>query len=67
MLEKNDPRQAQGLASSVIRFIESEREAMDAVNRALRQSSKLQKQWSQRDDKENWDERWERLNLLLMN
>ena len=64
MLEKNDPRQAQGLASSVIRFIESEREAMDAVNRALRQSSKLQKQWSQRDDKENWDERWEKIESL---
>lgn len=64
MLEKNDPRQAQGLASSVIRFIESEREAMDAVNRALRQSSKLQKQWSQRDDKENWDERWEQIESL---
>lgn len=64
MLEKNDPRQAQGLASSVIRFIESEREAMDAVNRALRQSSKLQKQWSQRDDKEHWDERWEKIESL---
>ena len=64
MLEKNDPRQAQGLASSVIRFIESEREAMDAVNRALRQSSKLQKQWSQRDDKKNWDERWEKIESL---
>ena len=64
MLEKNDPRQAQGLASSVVRFIESEREAMDAVNRALRQSSKLQKQWSERDDKENWDERWEKIESL---
>ena len=64
MLDKNDPRQAQGLASSVIRFIESEREAMDAVNRALRQSSKLQKQWSQRDDKSDWDERWQKIESL---
>lgn len=64
MLAKNDPRQAQGLAASIIRFIETEREAMDLVNRGLRQSSKLSKQWKGRDDQEDWNTRLEEIETL---
>lgn len=64
MLAKNDPRQAQGLAASIIRFIETEREAMDLVNRGLRQSSKLSKQWKGRDDQEDWNTRLEEIEAL---
>ena len=64
MLEKNDARQAQGLAASIIRFIETEREAMDLVNRGLRQSSKLSKQWKGRDDEDEWNIRMEEIESL---
>ena len=64
MLEKNDPRQAQGLAASIIRFIETEREAMDLVNRGLRQSSKLSKQWKGRDDEDEWNTRLKEIESL---
>ena len=48
---------AKGLADGIIREINSEREAMDDVRRALRQKKHLVSRWAQRDDIAEWDSR----------
>ena len=48
---------AKGLADGIIREINSEREAMDDVRRALRQKKHLVSRWAQREDVAEWDSR----------
>ena len=48
--------QAIGLADGVVRSIVQEREAMDNVQRALRQRKKLISQYQDRDDETDWTE-----------
>ncbi|MBT60103.1 MAG: hypothetical protein CMA63_00940 [Euryarchaeota archaeon] len=56
-IEAGSPSQAIGLADGVVRSLESEREAMDTVRRALKQRNKLVSQYQNRDDKTEWDDR----------
>ena len=56
-LDSGNAGQAIGLADGVVRSIHSEREAMDTVQRALRQRKKLVAQYESRDDRNEWDER----------
>ena len=56
-LDSGDAGQAIGLADGVVRSIHSEREAMDTVQRALRQRKKLVAQYESRDDRNEWDDR----------
>ncbi|MDP6869953.1 MAG: hypothetical protein QGI21_04195 [Candidatus Poseidoniaceae archaeon] len=54
-LESGDHAQAKGLADGVVREINSEREAMEDVRRALRQKVHLISRWNTRDDSQEWD------------
>lgn len=56
-LEAGNAGQAIGLADGVVRSIVQEREAMDNVQRALRQRKKLISQYQDRDDVGDWTER----------
>ncbi len=56
-LEAGNAGQAIGLADGVVRSIVQEREAMDNVQRALRQRKKLISQYEDRDDESDWTER----------
>ena len=56
-LDSGNAGQAIGLADGVVRSIHSEREAMDTVQRALRQRKKLVAQYESRDDRNEWDDR----------
>ena len=56
-LDDGNSGQAIGLADGVVRSIQNEREAMDDVQRALRQRKKLSAQYELRDDSEHWDGR----------
>ncbi|MEJ6715870.1 MAG: hypothetical protein QNL20_02210 [Euryarchaeota archaeon] len=56
-LDAGNSGQAIGLADGVVRSIQNEREAMDDVQRALRQRKKLSAQYESRDDSEHWDGR----------
>lgn len=56
-LDAGNSGQAIGLADGVVRSIQNEREAMDNVQRALRQRKKLSAQYESRDDREHWDGR----------
>lgn len=56
-LDAGNSGQAIGLADGVVRSIQNEREAMDDVQRALRQRKKLSAQYESRDDREHWDGR----------
>ena len=56
-IEAGSPSQAIGLADGVVRSIEAERAAMDNVRRALKQRKKLVKQYKDRDDKDEWEQR----------
>ncbi|MFB1005962.1 MAG: hypothetical protein QMC59_05705, partial [Candidatus Poseidoniaceae archaeon] len=56
-LDDGNSGQAIGLADGVVRSIQNEREAMDDVQRALRQRKKLSAQYESRDDSEHWDGR----------
>jgi hypothetical protein len=56
-LESGNAGQAIGLADGVVRSIHNEREAMDTVQRALRQRKKLVAQYESRDDRKEWDDR----------
>ena len=56
-IEAGSPSQAIGLADGVVRSIEAERAAMDNVRRALKQRKKLVKQYKERDDKDEWEQR----------
>ncbi|MDE0857801.1 MAG: hypothetical protein OSA38_04460 [Candidatus Poseidoniaceae archaeon] len=56
-LDDGNSGQAIGLADGVVRSIQSEREAMDDVQRALRQRKKLSAQYESRDDRAQWDGR----------
>mgnify|MGYP004463438851 FL=1 len=56
-LEAGNAGQAIGLADGVVRSIVQEREAMDNVQRALRQRKKLISQYQDRDDETDWTER----------
>ena len=56
-LEAGNAGQAIGLADGVVRAITQEREAMDTVQRALRQRKKLVAQFEARDDSEDWEAR----------
>lgn len=56
-IEAGSPSQAIGLADGVVRTIESQREAMDTVRRALKQRNKVVSQYQERADKEVWDSR----------
>jgi hypothetical protein len=58
-LDAGNAGQAIGLADGVVRSIQTEREAMDTVQRALRQRKKLVAQYEARDDREAWDSRME--------
>jgi len=58
-LDAGNAGQAIGLADGVVRSIQTEREAMDTVQRALRQRKKLVAQYDARDDREAWDARME--------
>lgn len=54
-LDAGNAGQASGLADGVVRSIIQEREAMDDVQRALRQRKKLVAQFETRDDHEAWE------------
>ena len=56
-LEQGNSSQAKGLADGIVREINSEREAMDDVRRALRQKVHLISRWSDREDAKDWDNR----------
>jgi len=56
-IEAGSPSQAIGLADGVVRTIEAERSAMDNVRRALKQRKKLVAQYTNRDDKSDWEQR----------
>jgi len=56
-LEQGNSSQAKGLADGIVREINSEREAMDDVRRALRQKVHLISRWSDREDAKDWDGR----------
>ncbi|MEC8789067.1 MAG: hypothetical protein VXX17_03290, partial [Candidatus Thermoplasmatota archaeon] len=56
-LEQGNSSQAKGLADGIVREINSEREAMDDVRRALRQKVHLVSRWSDREDAKDWDDR----------
>ena len=56
-LDSGNAGQAIGLADGVVRSIHNEREAMDTVQRALRQRKKLVAQYESRDDRKEWDDR----------
>lgn len=56
-LASGDHSQAQGLADSIVREIAAEREAMEAVRRALRQRKKLQERFQPLADREAWQAR----------
>jgi len=56
-LEEGNSSQAKGLADGIVREINSEREAMDDVRRALRQKVHLISRWSDREDAKDWDSR----------
>jgi hypothetical protein len=56
-LQAGNAGQAIGLADGVVRAITQEREAMDTVQRALRQRKKLVAQFEARDDSEDWEAR----------
>lgn len=56
-LEQGNSSQAKGLADGIVREINSEREAMDDVRRALRQKVHLISRWSDREDAKDWDSR----------
>ena len=56
-LESGNAGQAIGLADGVVRSIHNEREAMDTVQRSLRQRKKLVAQYESRDDRKEWDDR----------
>ena len=56
-LDSGNAGQAIGLADGVVRSIQNEREAMDTVQRALRQRKKLVAQYESRDDRKEWDDR----------
>jgi hypothetical protein len=58
-LDAGNAGQAIGLADGVVRSIQTEREAMDTVQRALRQRKKLVAQYEARDDRAAWDARME--------
>ena len=56
-LDAGNASQAIGLADGVVRSILHEREAMDNVQRAMRQRKKLVAQYQGRDDEEHWAKR----------
>ena len=56
-LEQGNSAQAKGLADGIVREINSEREAMDDVRRALRQKVHLISTWSEREDADDWNDR----------
>tara|TARA_B100000212_G_scaffold74860_1_gene52865 strand:+ start:2523 stop:4286 length:1764 start_codon:yes stop_codon:yes gene_type:complete len=56
-LEQGNAAQAKGLADGIVREINSEREAMDDVRRALRQKVHLISTWSEREDADDWNDR----------
>ncbi len=56
-LEQGNSAQAKGLADGIVREINSEREAMDEVRRALRQKVHLISTWSEREDADDWNDR----------
>ena len=60
-LEAGDTGQAIGLAESVIRVIQVEREAMETVRRALRQRKKITERFSGFADEEEWMTRFKQV------
>ena len=62
-LEQGNSSQAKGLADGIVREINSEREAMDDVRRALRQKVHLVSRWSDREDAKDWDDRLAEIEL----
>jgi hypothetical protein len=56
-LEKGDYSLARGLAEGVLRQLDTERESMDYIRKALRQRSKLKAKWKNLADSNEWDKR----------
>ncbi|MAT48624.1 MAG: hypothetical protein CMA27_02205 [Euryarchaeota archaeon] len=56
-IEKGDYSLGRGLAESVLRQIDSERESMDFLRKALRQRSKIKSKWKNFANSSEWDKR----------
>ncbi len=60
-IEKGDYSLGRGLAESILRQLEKERESMDYIRKALRQRSKLKSKWKNFANSEEWDKRLEEI------
>jgi len=58
-IEKGDYSLGRGLAESILRQLEKERESMDYIRKALRQRSKIKSKWQDFANKEEWNKRLE--------
>ena len=56
-IEKGDFSLARGLAESILRQLELERESMDFIRKALQKRSKLKSKWKNLADGKEWDKR----------
>ena len=56
-IENGDYSLARGLAESVLRQLDIERESMDYIRKALRQRSKFKSKWKNLADSKEWDKR----------
>ena len=56
-LENGEFSLARGVSDGIVREVRKEREAMNDVQRALRQKKKIKERWKGRSDADEWEER----------